>query len=278
MCHRCLRSTVARKWRVVCSGCVDQAYFCSEDCRTKSERVHVSGGECGALLHWRATLKRAARDPKSDHHKQDHLHYLVRICIAAGAGWVASAVPNDIDQDHGPDAGVDRDHATAGIARDRNQEAVADGDASLAAALADVSLLPTAPLLPGTLADVDRMMDRRDALTANDWAGHQYVVDAALDCLAAALHLRETVSPADVAGWLRTSAAGPLGSVGTPPAGPPTLAALAAVVIEVLHRVRCNAFTVVNEEGDRLGAAVFPLASLFNHSCVPTCEFVYTVR
>ena len=202
-----------------------------------------AGSECKALTHWRATLQRASRQPASDHRKLDHLHYLVRLCIGVGARWHAGA-PNDSFEGDDP----------------RDPDAPAD------AAIPAVAV--------ATLDQVASLMDRRELLTANDWAGYEYVATAALTCLAASRH-KAPPTAEDVSQWLRASAAHALPA--PDPTAPASMESTAAVLIEVLHRVRCNAFAVVNEDGERLGAALFPLASLFNHSCEPTCEFVYTV-
>jgi len=270
VCHACHAVSEGKKWRVTCPGCVDQAYFCSARCRRAAlaaDGPHRRGGECAALAHWRSLLLRSAREERSPHREHEHLHYLVRMCLAAAARWaVASGWPA------APLAHAKDDVAAAVAALD-----LADAGPPASDAEDDGEDGAGAPtVLRATLDDVAALMDCRALLNANDWAGHEYVLSHAVTCMAVAHRLRPLPRPADVGGWIRASVPADLGPA--PPGAPVSLERLAKATMELLHRVRCNSFALVNTDGERVGAGLFPLASYFNHSCAPTCEFVYRVR
>jgi len=269
VCHACHAVSEGKKWRLTCPGCVDQAYFCSARCRRAAlaaDGPHHHGGECAALLHWRSLLLRSAREEHSPHREHEHLHYLVRMCLAAAARWAVAGGWPAARPAHAK-SNLTAGMAALGLADAEPPDADSEGDGE------DAAGLP--PVLRATLDDVVALMDCRELLNANDWAGHEYVQYHAMTCMAVAHRLRPLPSPADVSRWIRASVPADLGPA---PAGAPvSMERLAKATMELLHRVRCNSFALVNTDSERVGAGLFPLASYFNHSCAPTCEFVYRV-
>lgn len=42
-------------------------------------------------------------------------------------------------------------------------------------------------------------------------------------------------------------------------------------IADLYYRERCNCFGIWDEDDNCLASAIFPIASFFNHSCVPNC-------